>query len=203
MERDYIENIGLNINYSYYYNNYLDKSEICVIGINENGIEGNVWTTRRHTYKAKLKIITFRGQVVYVPIIVLLPKIDDYELIEHLAILDFEKPQIEINYYKIGDFYGLSRKTEVKNANTLVKNIQCIAEDNVNAEIYEYSSLIKSKLTSEEISKRVQNYLAEVEEAQMWEQESSKEDITYSLGGAYYNDQLDLDQQEPDFWDSL
>lgn len=111
-----------------------------------------------------------------------------YELFEILAIINSEKPDIEFEFYKIGEKYGFSETTRVNYENKIVKTF-FIIEDEKRSTINEYYKQFKINNDSEYISILVKFYLEDLyyvpenNNDNLYEEKYTIEDSYYDAGG--------------------
>ena len=191
----------------------LDKNEF-VIDWQEGDmkqVECNFWKEVASPYFRRIKIHLFSDQILIVPIPVLFSPLQDWELISCLAVLHCSEPEVEYEFYQVGERYGKGENTVVRNSEKLVKSIFCFNERREKLTLEDYAFNLLSSLSEEKLNEKVKQYLLEIEEHKIEEEmdECDNEELdTFKEGESYfrndfYNDSLDLDQQSPEFWDNL
>lgn len=163
-------------------------------------------------YKSANKIIfKTRSDEFRIPLFRFLGKIKDRDLLNYLAILNSKQPRIKYRYYEKGEKYGDAEWKIVQQEKTLIKLITFENSNNDQVDIHSYILEEKKNLDDSELEKLSMKYLEdlekekyETEEAQYEEMNSRMEyeDEKIYFKDDFYNDQLDMDQQSPDFWDS-
>ncbi|APG65403.1 hypothetical protein LPB136_08570 [Tenacibaculum todarodis] len=173
----------------------------------EYTLEYDFWKKNKYTYKNLISInfldyVAKEEKIIYLPTIIFFGKLEDWQLISYLAILNHFNPKIYYEFYKKGESLNNIKSEIVENDNTLVKNIVCLRNEE------EISLLEFAKLEFEKIINK--NELIEIVEYYLYnEHKEHYNDIVDDyvkddFGADYsYNDQLDLDQQSPEYWDNL
>ncbi|MGK4567978.1 hypothetical protein [Flavobacterium sp. 3HN19-14] len=95
--------------------NYIKKRDIYISCIGPNTISKNNWPEIRQQFFTKVLIVTENKQKLYVPLKKLFGNIPDWQLFELLAVIDQAKPKIFYEFYKIGENYGNSKQSIVRN----------------------------------------------------------------------------------------
>lgn len=111
-----------------------------------------------------------------------------YELFEILAIINNEKPDIEFEFYKVGEKYGFSETTRVNYENKIIKTF-FIIQDEIKLTINEYYKQFKINNDSEYISILVKFYLEDLyfvpenNNDNLYEEKYTIEDSYHDAGG--------------------
>ncbi|WP_026933850.1 hypothetical protein [Christiangramia echinicola] len=208
----------------YRFEDYIDRSEIYIQGEKEVDIEDsdvvldldgdgkkiveyNFWNDIKNTYRAKIEVHFEDDKNLEIPSVILFEAMPDWELIRAMAILDHLEPEVEYEYFKVGEKYGYSEKTKTRAENKFIKSFLVKdATDKKCSPIDLVYSFLDDKTEDEvnDIVKDYLEYLLELKEEEYFEGlEFEEEKSSGYHSNAHYNDNLDLDQQNPEFWDSL
>jgi hypothetical protein len=205
-----IETIRIDFDFWYDYEDYINKKEIYVQGaeLESDGSEINYWKKYKNTHRQKLSVKTISSNKFDFPIKPFFGEIEDWVLIKYLAILEYEIVPIVYSFYNKGEKFGYSDSTIVKYDNKIIKSIFCY-DDSGKIPILKYLEDYDNNADQKEIEVIVTTYFEKLEieklnEIQRQKNEEKKADSAHdSYNDTYYNDQLDMDQQGPEFWNSL
>jgi len=167
------------------------------------------WKKMRKTNFAKVFFITENNFLLKIPLRYLMPEYEDWEILEFLTILNYEKPIIEFKYYKIGELYNPPHQDSiVKYENKIVKSI-FLVENELRMPLCKFVKQKRNILTDNEFENLLESYIFEngydesIFNGEQDENESYNEDGRSYYDNEHYNDSLDLDQQDPEFWDTI
>jgi len=116
------------------------------------------------------------------------------------AAVNHYKPFVEYTFFSIGERYGQTEKSKVLKADTIIKNIVFI-QNNKKYNLLEYLKDIASqplKGPAVNIS-MVQN----LKGSSSYNDFDQRDNFISPDSSKFYNDNLDLDQQSPEFWDDI
>jgi len=217
-----IEIIRLKHNYVYSYESYLEKKPIFIFSkrnmsstiFDEVKPEINLWDELKNTFQSKIEICTEDNNFT-IPSKLIFGNIEDWILFKYLAIIDSKGKNIGYDYYTIGERYGQSDATIVNRDFTIIKSLFCIV-DNVKIAFKKFAVDFEKNISPNELDKIVKTYFRKIEnikrEEFIIEQEIRQRKESFSeyeaeriasLNDSYYNDNLDMDQQSPEFWDNI
>lgn len=192
-----------------------DDDDEFIPGSSNNSVEkkyGGIIAWELFKYKSANKIIfKTRSDEFRIPLFRFLGKIDDRDLLNYLAILNSKHPIINYRYYEKGEEYGAGEWKIVQQEKTLIKDITFENSNNDQVDIHSYILEEKKNLSDSELEKLSMKYLEDLENEKYAIEEAENEEINSRMeyedekryfSDDYYNDQLDMDQQSPDFWDS-
>lgn len=190
------------------YDDFVNKKEIYVYSEDEEGGEINYWKKYKNTYRLKLEIKTTSDEKFSLPIEPFFGEIEDWVLFKYLAILDYENPFITYKFYSKGEKYGYGESTVVKFENKILKSLFCL-ESGEKVPIIKYVEEYEKESNQEDLNSLVMTYLEriEIERRDEFDRQEARDTKRSRRNDSYddsnYNDQLDIDQQGPEFWDSL
>lgn len=222
--------IFISHNYQYSFQNYLDKEFIYSPGYKQIKVEPrkdkiylsekelidweeyDAWPKLRNTYNCKIIFEFSDDLILVIPSPILFGPCTDDELILSLAVLDYASPTLNFEYYKVGEKYGSSDSTKVKEEGKLVKTI-AIRDNNGNQQslidFVVHQIDLRTEVENNEI---VKDYLKWIKDIKEEREQQKLDELSINIpqestesyfDSSYYNDGLDLDQQSPEFWDSL
>lgn len=152
--------------------------------------------------------------IIYLPLSYFFINLNKKEVLEILAILEKEALPTKFEYFEVGESYGFSEKTIVKKEKTIIKSFNLIYEEKLFT-INEFYVYYKKNKVKNEIQTIVEEYIEklnfrqreiEIQEYNNLSYRNNRSDFSddsSSYDNEHYNDQLDMDQQSPEFWDNL
>jgi hypothetical protein len=159
------------------------------------------WKKYKYTYKNLIRIEFFE-QIIYLPTIIFFGKLDDWKLISYLAIINYFKPKVHYEFYRKGESLKNIKNEVVENENTLVKNIVCL-KNGEELSLKEFAIIEIDELKNKnKLIEIVEDYLYQDHKELSFIIEETNENESFREN-YFYNDQLDTDQQSPEFWDNL
>ncbi|MCM8571147.1 hypothetical protein NE848_17275 [Gramella jeungdoensis] len=175
-----------------------------------SGIEK--WESDKYKFSTKIKLTTTNGEIS-IPLRILFKTISDKDLLITLALINDLNPIVEYEFYEVGEKFGYSDSTIVKKNDTIIKSFKLQNKNEQLLEIHKYIREITKNASDADLKKLSLDYMNQIEEErleiEMAEYEEMQSKLDYeaekkSLGfnDEYYNDQLDMDQQSPEFWDT-
>jgi len=218
---DQLKSIRLNKLENYDFQNYVDEKDI-VYNIrlpDENGqiksYPMNFWKHEKFKVSTKI-IIELKSSVrLNIPLKIFIKNLQyksDLHLIETLSILYNFKPEIEYDYYNVGEKFSNKRYGVTTSPNSIIKNFNIYRKGEI-LTLEDYIQKIRKKLDPIQLNEFVKNFLNEPKNLILKENYNLNEidqndlDEKYEIerfnNNPYYNDQLDMDQQDPEFWDNL
>lgn len=213
MIKDRISKIRISENYYYEFNKYLKKDFLDDFTklSDENALD--MWQIVKLDYSTKIFLTTEKNRIITIPLKLLFGTIEDWDLYSIMAILEYLKPEINYQYYEIGENYGKSKSSITMINKKIIKSINCLYND-VEIPLNQFAENFKKSASNQnlrEIAKmyfeNIDNDILKKEEIEEELERKTKSDNyraenrkTYS--DDFYNESLDLDQQSPEYWDN-
>lgn len=214
MKKGKIEKIRISDKYNYDFDKYMRKEFLDDSLELANGDLVNMWQIVKNDYATKVCITTCKNDIIAIPLKVIFGVVEDWDLFSLMSVLEVLQTEINYEYYKIGEKYGKSEASITKIDNKIIKNIICI-DNGKSISLKQFAENFIKVNSSQKLLEIVKLYFDNIDEdnykkdelIEKWERKLASDiyraenRINYS--DDYYNDNLDLDQQSPEFWDNL
>ena len=213
MIKDRISKIRISEYYYYEFNKYLKKDFLDDFTKLSDANALDMWQIVKLDYSTKIFVTTEKNRIINIPLKLLFGTIEDWDLYSIMAILEYLKPEINYQYYEIGENYGRSKSSITMFDKKIIKSINCLYND-VEIPLNQFAENFKksaSNLNLRDIAKmyfeNIDNDILKKEEIEEELERKTKSDNyraenrrTHS--DDFYNENLDLDQQSPEYWDN-
>lgn len=166
----------------------------------------NDWSKIKNSYRLKI-YFEVSGAYIKIPLCLLFGDIKDWVLFKYLAIIESKLPDVSFTYFSKGERYGYNYSKVIQYNETIIKTFHVLNE-NKPVPLLNYIKHLERGYSTSMVNSIVKQYIdiLEFESSEYFENYSQHD---YSDSGSnnfndtFYNDSLDLDQQDPEFWDSL